>query len=59
VNRTLDPKKLMDTSKELAEWIKAQLPEAHLSQVADDVGRLTEEAVEKAASIRRPNMFLR
>jgi hypothetical protein len=57
--RTLDPEKLVKTSAQLADWIGGEFPTSHLSQVAREVATLTQQAVDRAASIRRPNFWLR
>jgi hypothetical protein len=57
--RHLDQQKLVKTSAELAEWMSKEFETAHLSQVAKEVNLLTQEAVARAESIRRPNFWLR
>lgn len=58
-NRKLDPKKLISTTQELVTWMKAEFPKAHLTSVAEEVGLVAREAMRKADSIRRANLWLR
>jgi len=57
--RKLDPAKLLQTAGELAAWLQAEFPTSHLAAVAQDVQAVTREAVARAETIRRPNLFLR
>ena len=58
-DRHLDPAKLISTSNTLAGWIDRGFNHAHLSVVAANVQRLTQEAVVTAERIRRPIWPLR
>jgi hypothetical protein len=58
-DRHLDPAKLISTSNTLAGWIDRDFNHAHLSVVAANVQRLTQEAVVTAERIRRPIWPLR
>jgi hypothetical protein len=58
-DRHLDPAKLIKTSATLAGWIDKDFNHSHLSAVAANVQRLTQEAVVTAQRIRRPIWPLR
>jgi len=58
-DRQLAPAKLISTSNTLAGWIDRDFNHAHLSVVAANVQRLTQEAVVTAERIRRPIWPLR
>jgi hypothetical protein len=58
-DRHLDPAKLIKTSDNLAAWIDKDFNHSHLSVVAANVHRLTQEAVVTAERIRRPIWLLR
>jgi hypothetical protein len=58
-DRHLDPAKLIKTSRTLAAWIDRDFNHSHLSVVAANVERLTQEAVVTAQRIRRPIWPLR
>jgi hypothetical protein len=58
-DRHLDPNKLIKTSAALTAWIDKDFNHAHLARVADNIHRLTQEAVVTAARIRRPIWLLR
>ncbi len=58
-DRHLDPAKLIKTSDNLAAWIDRDFNHSHLSVVAANVQRLTQEAVVTAQRIRRPIWLLR
>jgi len=59
VTRTLEAKKLIATTKELCSWINTEFPNAHLTNVANEVNLVAQEAVKKAENIRSANLWLR
>src|SRR5271156_4166467 len=59
MERTLDPKKLISTAHKLGEWLNREYADAHLAKVAGEVHAFAEEAVAKAAQIKKPIWLMR
>ena len=57
--RALKEDKLIETVEQLRKRISDRFPDSGLSRVADELVQVTRESVERAASIRRPNFWLR
>jgi hypothetical protein len=57
--RLLKEEKILETVERLRQRITERFPGSGLSGVAAEVVQLTKESVARAASIRRPNIFLR
>ena len=59
MNRLLSDERLLETGERLRQRIAERFPGSGLSEVAAEVVQLTREALARAESIRRPNLFLR
>lgn len=59
MERTLRKEKLVETAEKLGQRIEERFPRAGLSQVAVEIVQIAREAVVRAESIRRPNLWLR
>lgn len=57
--RSLKEDKILETVERLRQRIADRFPDSGLSAVAAELVQLTRESVARAASIRRPNLFLR
>lgn len=59
MERVLREDKLLETVERLRKRISKPFPDSGLSQVAGEIVQITREAMERAASIRQPNLLLR
>jgi hypothetical protein len=57
--QTLKPERILDTQRRLAQRITARFPGSGLSEVADELTSMAEDAAARAEQIRRPNLPLR
>jgi hypothetical protein len=56
---TLKPERILDTQRRLSQRIAARFPGSGLSEVAEELVSIAEEAAARAEQIRRPNLPLR
>jgi hypothetical protein len=57
--RALKEEKLVETAERLTQRVGEKFPDSGLSRVAVEVAQVTQEALVRAESIRRPNWWLR
>jgi len=57
--RSLQPQKIVDTAQQLERRIADRFPESGLRQVAIELCRMSQEAVQRCEKIRRPHILLR
>src|SRR4051812_5700112 len=59
MKRRLRDDKLLETAEQIRQRISERFPVSGLSQVATEIVEITREALVRAETIRRPNLWLR